>query len=44
MAFKEYEDLEELRRVQRLSTMILGELDRVCRKLEIPYVVYGALR
>lgn len=41
MAFKEYEDLEELRRVQRLSTMILGELDRVCRKLDIPYVVYG---
>lgn len=41
LAFKEYEDPEELRHVQRLSTMILGELDRVCRKLDIPYAVYG---
>lgn len=41
MAYKEYENPEELRHVQRVSTRILGELDRVCRKLDIPYVVYG---
>lgn len=41
MAFKEYENPEELVRVQELSTRILGELDRVCRKLGINYAVYG---
>lgn len=41
MAFQEYEDPDELRRVQLASTRILGELDRVCRALDIPYVVYG---
>ena len=39
MAFKEYENPEELVRVQELSTRILGELDRVCRKLGINYAV-----
>ena len=41
MAFEEYENPEDLKRVQRLSTLILAELDRVCRKLEIPYVVFA---
>ena len=41
MAFKDFEDKELLRRVQLLLTMILGEFDRVCAQLEIPYVVYG---
>lgn len=41
MSFKEYDDPEELRRVQLMSTRILGELDRVCRLLDIPYVVYA---
>ena len=41
MAFKEFEDKELLRRVQLLLTKILGEFDRVCRQLDIPYVVYG---
>lgn len=41
MAFKQYEDPQVLRQVQLASTRILGELDRVCRLLDIPYVVYG---
>ena len=41
MAFKQYEDPELLRQVQLASTRILGEFDRVCRLLNIPYVVYG---
>lgn len=41
MAYKEYENPAELRKVQELSTCILGELDRVCRKLDINYAVYG---
>ena len=41
MAFKQYEDPEVLREVQLACTRILGELDRVCRELDIPYVVYG---
>lgn len=41
MSFDEYENLGDLKRVQSLSTQILGELDRVCRKLNIHYVVYG---
>lgn len=41
MAFKEFQDQAQLRRIQRLLTRILGELDRVCRQLDISYVVYG---
>lgn len=41
MAFKEYEDPAELARLQRLSGMILSELDRVCDKLGIRYAVYA---
>ena len=41
MAFKSYENAVELRRVQVVSTKILAEFDRVCRELDIPYVVYG---
>lgn len=41
MAFKSYENADELRRVQVVSTKILAEFDRVCRELDIPYVVYG---
>lgn len=41
MPFKEYEDPEELRHVQTVAVRILNEFDRVCRALDIPYVVYG---
>lgn len=41
MAFKEYEDPAVLRQVQLASTRILGELDRVCRLLDIPYAIYA---
>lgn len=41
MSFDQYENLEDLKQVQLLCTQILGELDRVCRKLNIHYVVYG---
>lgn len=41
MAFKEYDDPELLRKVQLVLTKILREFDRVCRELDIPYVVYG---
>lgn len=49
MAFKEYEDPAELAQLQKLSGMILAELDRVCMMLDIPYAVYagtalGAIR
>ena len=30
-----------LDRIHVLITRILGEFDRVCRQLDIPYVVYG---
>lgn len=39
MAFKAYEDSEELRQVQRASVLILEEFIRVCECLDIPYVV-----
>ena len=41
MAFQEYDNPEELKKVQELSTKLLGEFDRVCRKLDIPYVVWA---
>lgn len=41
MEFKPYEDQEELKTVQRVSTKILAEFDRVCRELNIPYAVYA---
>ncbi|MDN5557811.1 MAG: LicD family protein [Ruaniaceae bacterium] len=41
MTFKDYDDQDQLKTVQRVSTKILAELDRVCRKLEIPYVIYA---
>ncbi|MDN5557813.1 MAG: LicD family protein [Ruaniaceae bacterium] len=41
MAFKSYENADELRRVQLVSTKILAEFDRVCRELSIPYVAYA---
>lgn len=41
MAFQEYDNPEELRKVQLLSTKLLGEFDRVCRILNIPYVVWA---
>ena len=41
MPFKEYENLDELKHLQNLSVMILGELDRVCEALDIPYVVWA---
>lgn len=41
MRYKQYEDPGELRRLQRELTQILSEIDRVCRTLDIPYVVYG---
>lgn len=40
MAYKQYEP-EELRRLQLVSTKILGEFDRVCTQLEIPYFAYA---
>lgn len=41
MAFKEYENPNELKKLQSLTTDILGEFDRVCRKLDIPYFIYA---
>ncbi len=41
MAYEPYQDLELLRDVQLACTRILAEFDRVCRELEIDYVVYG---
>lgn len=41
MAFREYDDPSELRHVQQASTLILKELDRVCRELDIRYAVYA---
>lgn len=36
MSYRQYEP-EELRKLQRVSTIILQEFDRVCTELEIPY-------
>lgn len=41
MAFQEYDDPEELKRVQELSTKLLGEFDRVCDVLGLRYVVWA---
>lgn len=41
VAFKDYDNPELLRSVQRAQTKILEEFDRLCRQLEIPYAVYG---
>lgn len=41
LAFQEYENPEELRKVQALSTKLLREFDRVCRELNIQYVVWA---
>lgn len=41
MAFEEYNDPEELKKVQRLSAKLLGEFDRVCTELGIQYVVWA---
>ncbi|MCI8469183.1 MAG: LicD family protein [Eggerthellaceae bacterium] len=41
MNYKEYENPEELQKLQRLSVDLLRELDRVCRELDIPYFAYG---
>lgn len=41
MAFKQYENPDELRKLQDLCTDILGEFDRVCTQLGIPYIAYG---
>ena len=31
----------DLRKVQKLLTLILAELDRVCRQIGVSYAVYG---
>lgn len=41
MAYKEYDDPAELRRLQVASAEILKEFDRVCAKLGIQYFVYA---
>ena len=48
LIYKEYQP-EELQKLQRVSVLILKELDRVCKELDIPYFLYsgtaiGALR
>ena len=39
--FKTYENPDELRRIQILSTLLMDELDRVCTELGISYQAYG---
>lgn len=41
MTYKEYENPEELRKLQKVSTEILEEFDRVCTVLDIPYFIYA---
>ncbi|WP_139653409.1 LicD family protein [Raoultibacter phocaeensis] len=41
MTYKEYENPEELRKLQLVSTDILEEFDRVCKVLDIPYFIYA---
>lgn len=36
-----YEDPEELRQVQRASTLLVGEFHRVCQELGLSYVAHG---
>lgn len=40
MAYEEY-DPWQLRELQRISTLILAEMDRVCSGLDIPYFIYA---
>ena len=40
MAYEEY-DPWQLRELQRISTLILAEMDRVCSELDIPYFIYA---
>lgn len=39
--FKDYDDPQQLRRIQVLLTRVLAEFDRVCTELGTPYVLYG---
>lgn len=41
MALAPSEDPDLLGRIQRATTYVLAELDRVCEELGIPYTVYG---
>lgn len=41
MAFKEFDDPQLLRHIQKVLTLILKEFDRVCTELNLPYTVYG---
>lgn len=41
MTYKEYENPEELRRLQLVSVELLKEFDRVCGVLDIPYFLYA---
>nr|WP_234966934.1 LicD family protein [Olsenella urininfantis] len=41
LEYRQYEDPAVLRKLQLVSTRILGEFDRVCGRLGIPYFVYG---
>lgn len=41
MSYQEYTNIDDLHKIQKLSTCILAEFDRVCGLLHIPYVVYG---
>ena len=41
MEYRQYEDPAVLRKLQLVSTRILGEFDRVCAQLDIPYFAYG---
>ena len=39
--YKTYENPDELRKIQILSTLLMDELDRVCTELGISYQAYG---
>lgn len=41
MSYKQYENPAELRKLQLVSTKILGAFDEIATKLNIPYFVYG---
>lgn len=41
MSFKEYEDPEELKKMQRVTAYALREFDRVCKALDLRYVVWA---
>lgn len=41
MAYQDYDDPDLLRTVQRVQIKLLGEFDRICRQLDIPYAIYG---